>query len=271
MKPPSKITPPDDSEVIRTSKDYDRFVPHGLQRIIKPGHVKKIMASMKQHGFMPSHPIAVMRDADKFRIIDGHHRHAAAKSLGIPLAFVMLSKAYEGAVGDANTGKAWTTVEWARKYTLEGYKDYLTLNRYVVSGIPLNLAAAMLTGNSAGSSGNTLRQIISGEFTVKTTEQADAILSFIKDFKGVCQPVSTQNFIKAFSLCYQVDKFDPEELRRKLNANPKLLTKTADHHQMLEQIEDIYNLRSRERIPLAFLAKEAASNRSAFKKKPESK
>ena len=252
-------------DTIRTSSDYDRFVPHGQQRIIKSGQVKKLMASMKTYGFMPSHPIAAFRDNDKFRIIDGHHRHAAAKSLGIPIRFVLLAKEYETAVGDTNIGKPWTCIEWARKYTLEGRPHYLTLNKYVVRGIPVLQAAALLYGISAGS-GNVNRLLVSGEFVVRDTQQIDTICAFKDEFGSICPAVNTRNFIAAFSLCYQVPQFDIKQLRARLLNNPKMLTKTANSQQMLELLEEIYNFQSRTRIPLAFLAKEAASNRAAVKK-----
>jgi hypothetical protein len=254
-------------DTVRVSSDYDRFIPHGLQRIIHSGHVKKIMGSMKNFGFLPSHPIAVFRDDDKFRIIDGHHRHAAAKSLGIPVRFVMLAKEFAEAVGDANTGKAWTTIEWARKHTLEGKKHFLTLNKYVVAGIPLLQAAAMLAGNSGCTSGgNVARAIITGEFVVRDTSQIDCIVEFIREFKGTCPAVAGRNFIGAFSLCYQTTEFDIEQFRARLTAHPRMLIKTANVQQMLEQIEALYNHGSRQRIPLAFIAREAASNRSPLKK-----
>jgi hypothetical protein len=256
----------DSQDTVRVSSDYERFIPHGLQRIIHSGHVKKIMGSMKQFGFMPSHPIAVFRDDDKFRIIDGHHRHAAAKSLGIPVRFVLLAKEYADAVGDANTGKAWTTIEWARKHTLEGRKHFLTLNKYVVAGIPLLQAAAMLSGMTGTSSGNVSRSIITGEFVVKDTEQIDCLLEFIREFKGICPAVATRNFVGAFSLCYRTDEFDINQLRQRLTTHPKMLVNTASTQQMLEQVDVLYNHGSRQRIPLAFLAREAASTRAVVKK-----
>jgi hypothetical protein len=262
LKAVSLIT--DSQDTVRVSSDYERFIPHGLQRIIHSGHVKKIMGSMKNFGFMASHPIAAYRDGDKFRIIDGHHRHAAAKTLGIPLRFVLMAKEYAEAVGEANTGKAWTTVEWARKYALEGRPHFLTLNKYVVAGVPLTLAASMLSGNTSTSAGsNIARHIISGEFVVKDTSQIDALLAFIREFQGICPAVRTRNFIAAFSLCYKTPEFDIEQLRSRLTSHPKMLIKTASTQQMLEQIDTLYNFHSRERIPLAFLAKEAASNRAA--------
>lgn len=255
-------------DMIRTSTDYDRFIPHGLQRVIKAGHVKKIMGSMKQYGFLPSHPIACFRDGEKFRMIDGHHRHAAAKSLGIPLSYVLLAKEFEAAVGDANTGKAWTCIEWARKHTLEGKKHYLTLNRYVVAGIPLLQAAAMLAGNSAVT-GNVARQLISGEFVVKTTEQIDTILNFVRDFREISPAVASRTFIQALSMCYLLEGFSVSQLRDRLNANPRALVKSATTQQALEQIEEIYNSRSRAKVNIAFLAREAAANRSATNKAKE--
>lgn len=253
-------------EEVLVSSDYERFVPHGHQRIIQPGQVKKLMTSMKQYGFMPSSPIACFRDGANFRIIDGHHRHAAASTLKIPLYFMLLSADMECAVGDTNIGKPWTNVEWARKYALEGRPHYLTLNKYVVSGIPLSLAASLLYGHEAGT-GNVNRLLQTGDFVVKETARIDKILALINDIADICPAAKTRSFIEALSRALGVKGFDISRLQTKIEARPKELIKTATSQQMLELLEKIYNYNAQDKIPLAFMAREAASNRSAAKKK----
>jgi len=254
------------SEEIKTSDDHDRFLPHGQQRVIKPGQVKRIISSMKSHGFISAYPISVYRDGDKFRIIDGHHRHAAARSLKIPIHFVMLTKEMEGSLGDVNNGKPWTCLDWARKWALEGKPDFIRLAKYTDRGIPLCVAATLLKGNSASSAGGTRNSLEDGTFTIVSTDQIEALLNVKDQLEGLCPAISSRAFMEAFSMCWLVDHFDIKQLKSRITANPHMLVKTANRQQMLDLLEKIYNHHSGTKIPLAFLAREAMSERAIVKK-----
>lgn len=255
-------------DTIRSTADYSLFNMHSSQRLIRPAKIKKIMASMKKHGFFPNAPIGVIRSDAGFLIVDGHHRFTAAKACGIPVLYVLLEKKLEKAVADMSTGGGgWNSTDFLRDYVMKGLPHYLTLNKYVVAGIPLIVAAAMLGGQGAGSGSNFTDAICNGSFTVRDVNQCDAVLSFIREFKEICPAVKSLNFIRAFSLCYMTPEFNVEQFRQRLHANPRALAKAATYHQMLDQMEEIYNFRSRIMMPLAFRAKEAAAARSIVKVK----
>lgn len=51
--------------------------------------IKKLMESMKKHGWINSRPMSVVQGCNgKIIIKDGHHRFEAAQRLGIPFKYV---------------------------------------------------------------------------------------------------------------------------------------------------------------------------------------
>lgn len=250
---------------IYATKDYALFKTHGLQRPIKQARVQALIEWMSVRGFSEASPVEVCEEFDggySLRTNDGHHRVEAAKTLGIEVYFVIVDKKWLLMPGNPNQGVAWSTMDYARFHALSGNKNYITLLHYGQKGIPILVAAALLAGSSAVSAGNHTEAIIDGLFKVKSTTQIDAILAFIQDLQPVCQVVGKGLFIKALSMCYYVEGFSLAQLRARIIANVRGFVDTATCEQMLKQIEEFYNYRTREKMPnLAFLATEAAKTR----------
>src|SRR5574344_417566 len=68
---------------IYRSSDLSIFKLCDKNRSINQGHVKKLVKSMKVHGFLPD-PIRV---SDDYIVIDGQHRLEAARKVGIPVLY----------------------------------------------------------------------------------------------------------------------------------------------------------------------------------------
>jgi len=99
---------------------------------------------------------------------------------------------------------------------------------------------------------------------VVTTLQAERILKVVESAKSIIPHVTTQQFITALSSAYMVKKFDIGTFGSRLVSAPSMLPRCSNVEDYLRAIEDIYNFRQHDRIPLAFMAKEAAKSRSAY-------
>jgi hypothetical protein len=143
-------------------------------------------------------------------------------------------------------------------FASRGKPDYIELRGYCEKGIPVGMAASMLIGNAA-SSGNANLQ--SGTFKIKTRDQINELVSLLDALGKKSTVVKSRNFISAFSLCYMASEIDTDKLKHRICENPMMLDKTSNLDQMLGQMEDIYNFRSREKTPLSFIVKKAAEDR----------
>jgi hypothetical protein len=92
-----------------------------------------------------------------------------------------------------------------------------------------------------------------GTFKIKTREHADKLVNLFETFGERIPAVRHRPFISAYSKCLFTKEFDEDVFARRLTVNPLMLEKTSNEDQMLKQIEDIYNFKSPNKIPLAFL------------------
>ena len=77
---------------IDITSDYERFSFHPAAQNLVQKTVKKLIASMKRLGFLLSYPILV---TSTFEVVDGMHRYMAAKTLGLPIYFIVVDYDYE--------------------------------------------------------------------------------------------------------------------------------------------------------------------------------
>jgi hypothetical protein len=226
---------------------------------------------MRANGFPPSMAISVYRSKDGTLVINtGHHRLAAATALGIPVLYVVEHQwSLREMVDEGVTGSNWDVAGVVQNFAKAGNKSYQELLGYADKGIPLSMAASMLIGEGAAS-GNARDKIITGNFKIKTRDHINKIVALFEEFAERCPAVKHRPFISAYSKCLFTEEFDKDVFNRRLKANPVMLEKTSNEDQMLKQIEDIYNFKSPNKIPLAFfVSKNSASRKLNFGKPKE--
>jgi hypothetical protein len=250
---------------IQQTSDYGIFKSHGEQQTMKPSHIKRLQSSMGRNGFIQAKPIHCYRSGKFNVIIDGHHRLAAAQSLAIPVYFVVGDKREADLIADENYAvRKWDGLAFANMFASRGLYDYVQLIAYTHRGIPFKLAMAMLAGESTDS-GNQGEKLRTGAFKIKTTKSADDLLMVIDRLAPIAPEVRSRCFVVAMAALLNLPEFCPRTFISKIETNPRMLVKCATREQMFDLIEDIYNFRSRDRTPLAFLAKTFLRERN-FKK-----
>ena len=246
---------------IKSTVNYDQFMPNPYQRTFTDKKVKDLVSKMKMNGYPPSMAISVYLEKGKFTINTGHHRLEAAKQLGIPVLFVIEDKwTPQQLVDEGTSSKTWDILSATQTYSRQGKSDYHELLVYYDKGIPLAMAASMLAGEGAGS-GNTHKKVMNGSFIIKERSQIDKCVSIIDEFSDRQPTVKTRPFLAALSKCMFTSEFDLPTFCRRLKENPTMLEKTSNTDQMLKLIEEIYNFRANKKIPLAFLAQEKSNER----------
>jgi hypothetical protein len=246
-----------------TTQDYGRFVHNDEQREIDDKHVKKLMQSMVEYGFLPSKPLQCYWSKDgKLVVVDGHHRLAAAIALGIPVHFVIETPESQAAMARVNqVVKKWGMKDFARLYASRGNQNYIKLLEYEDMGIPLTMAASMMYHHGAAS-GNAHRDIPSGKFSIRTTRVVDLVASVVHEFSQINQAAGSRAFIAAISKCVLCEEFDLQHFSKRLKENISMLEKTNNADQMLSLIETIYNFRTKDKKPIKFFVEAASKQRN---------
>ena len=247
----------------KTVTKYSEFIHNHEQRPIIQSHVKKLMDSMKEFGFLESKPIQCYRKGFKLVVVDGHHRLAAAMQLNIAVEVVIENDQAQETMGAVNSiVKKWDSKDFIRMYATRGNPHYVKLIEYNEKGIPLTMAASMLIRNAAAS-GNANKSIQDGSFEIKTTEIIDKVADFIDEFASMNSALRSRPFIAAISKCIMCDEFSLETFKQRIKENIQMMKKTSNEDQMLSVIEAIYNHRSRSPIPIKFFVESASKDRNA--------
>jgi hypothetical protein len=249
---------------IQASKDYALFHPNPkFQRKFNRKRVRQLSLSMKSDGYWKAEPVSVFRKGGKLFINSGHHRIEASKLAGVAVHYIIEDEwpvhrmVREGAVVNQ---QSWTPAEAASAYAEAGMKDYITLLYYIAVGIPIKEAASMLYGESAAS-GNVGKYVKDGTFKVHDIKHIKQVVAIRDDVVNSNPEAASRAFIAAISTLLALPDFNPRQLVSRMTTNPGLLEKRSTRDQMLDQIEEIYNFRSKEKTNLAFAAKEASRNR----------
>ncbi len=254
------------------------FQEHGHQQPLSINHIKSLQGSIDMFGFLSSKPIQCYRDGKFLRIIDGHHRQAAAKNLGKGVYYIIVDSSEADLIGTINnTVRKWPMSAWINLYVKKGIGDYITLRQYMDRGLPMSIAGSVLAGESGGSN-NFFKHIPAGTYRVRTQKIADEILRVRSELMPINEVAGATNFMKAISVLLHLPAFDADTLIQRIKANPRALEKCATREQMFIALEEIYNFRAREKLPFTFLAheflrqrKESVLNGTAKKQRKASK
>lgn len=226
----------------------------------------KLEASMKKYGYLPF-PILVRRQGNRLLVIDGQHRLTIAQKLGLAVQYVETDRDDITIAECASAQSPWSLRDYAQSFAAQGKKGYDELIRFSRENhIPILRAASLLAGECA-TSGNVGPKLKDGVFSVKAAPYAARVMRMVEAVRHYVKWAGTSNSLGALSRFTHVPGFDDERFISKVNAHPHLLNAQATVEAYSEMYEEVYNHMSRTRLPLAFLAREAAASRSACSKR----
>lgn len=129
---------------IKSTTTYDKFVMLEQNRDIIPSHVKHLKKSFKTRNFMQYLPILV---DENLNVIDGQHRLLAAKELGIPVYYMIVSELEHKDIITFNaTSRRWNMGDYLKYWVHAGLPDYIVMKDFVEKyGFNLNITIAILS------------------------------------------------------------------------------------------------------------------------------
>lgn len=252
MKAKKKTVPPR----LQKLADLSKLNHNEYQRSINAAHVRKLAASMKDKGFLPSFPITVL-NGGTMKILDGHHRVEAAKIAKVPVYFVQIDEDLSMSAINS-TQKGWTILDYLMSYVRQQIPEYIRfynwMGRYGFAAPELSIIS--LLGSSKNFKLGTMR-LRSERHIAKIAKMRDHIVSNT----GIKSRARMIEMLHHFTLTPELD--DDRLMAGFLNPN-KAIKVARDSDGFLAAFEEAYNFKRREKAPVAFIVRESGRGRKAM-------
>lgn len=247
----------------RESNKYNDFKLHPLNRDLNTHKLKKLIASMRKHGYIKAYPLNVYVENDYYFIKDGHHRFIAAKTLGSHFWFAICDDT--STIQEINDPVSiWTSGNYFNSFLNAGNEEYAFVRRFMdETGYSLSVTVPLLA-NQTGTSFNNFRDKIStGKYKVALNTTYAGTIAYMTNFlkKLGVSFYNTNFFVSALSKVACVTNFDCEIFMKYAKKNKAQLKEQRSIEEYINMIERIYNAGNPNQIPLAFLTKQAMKNR----------
>lgn len=251
------------SRHILETYNYNKFVLAAFNRSVEK--TKRLEASMRKDGFWDDEPILVKRANGKLEIVRGQHRFCVARSLGLSIKYLETTREVNIAA-EENIRRPWSLKDYLFSYCQMRKEAYLKVKEYhEETGIPLTACISMLAGDSAGSHNQNTR-FKDGTYTLGSLSHSRVVASIIKQAHISGFPDWNNNlFVQALSKIVWAEGFASEVMKDKIKTFCHFMKKQPSKQDYIEMLDSIYNRQSHTKIPLAFLAEEAAKKRNAIK------
>ena len=252
------------------SRKYDTFVLSEFNRDVSK--LDELRESMKQHGFIEAYPLHCQRDGNLHRIKGGHHRFTVAKELDVGVWYADCDDDATIQALEAAT-RPWKLTDYLTSYARVGSEGHRAIQEFSQrTGITSIQSASMLLGDSA-STCNSAGKIKDGTFVVRDTSHAEAVGEVVCRCRDLgVSFAANRNFVSALSLMAKIPEFNAEKFLHKVTMHRHLMVKQSTLQQYLDVIEIVFNYASKDRVAIAFLAREAARSRQkqAFNRNTQS-
>jgi hypothetical protein len=233
-----------DGTVYQTS-DYDLFHLLPENRPVDANHVRKLVAMITHSNLLHIKPLDVTAELG---VIDGQHRLAAARELGLPVYYKIGQQLTEADITTLNVAqKNWQGPDYLHFWTVKGRTDYVALTKFWQRHPTLSFSnAKMMLG---GSSNNRAQEFRAGNWKASEQaykgEQAAVLVERVAAETPFKQAMHT-GFVAAVYHCIaNVEGFDTKVFLDKILKQPRSLVPCASHKQYLALFDEIYNYQTR--------------------------
>jgi hypothetical protein len=255
---------------LNVTKDYRLFHRDSENRNFYAKKHRKLFESMKNYGFLRSHPISCIRDSKgKLHVKDGQHRLAFAEVLNLPVYWVEEVVDYDIAAINT-TGVSWNTKDYAEKFAAQGSKPYIDGLAFAERhGLPVGIAFSILSGNTGFS--NISTEFKTGKFTIRDWQWAETVASVYGPLGALEPKIRNARFLEACMQVTRVAGFDSKRMVEGAERCRELLVQYSSRESYVEMLEKIYNFRKSKLVPLKVLATMAMRERNAAHKSKNGK
>ncbi len=242
--------------------EYEKFKTLQGNRIVSKSNLMRITQSMKEKHLIS--PIAVN---EKFEIIDGQHRFAASKEIGLPVYYFILDGANLPDVQRLNAvSKNWNFVDYLSSYCELGYPEYMKVKRFREDfpdfGIKACLALLSLSlgthiqkkvgTNRDGSKHLSNHSFSDGNFKCANLQRSYELASQLTQLKPITDLYNKSNFVGAYVQVSRKNQFDYRNFKYKAQKYPSKFYDCTSTQNFVAMFEEVYNYKNRSKLNLRF-------------------
>ncbi len=228
--------------------DYTVFKELLGNRDVDENHVKRLIKSMKEEYL--EIPIQVNQ---KMQVIDGQHRLAACKELGLPVFYMIMKSAGLDQTQRQNAlSKKWAITDVLESFCKRGFSNYIVVKSFMEDfGFTLYQSLTILTLNQL-STEQTIN-FKSGNFEIKDLNRSKIAAKNLLKLKDVVSLNDTIIFRAFFHLVTKCEEFDVNYFIQKMQYQSQKFKKQRDRALQIENIEEIYNYRNQNKVNLRII------------------
>ena len=236
------------SRQVHTSNDYSTFKTMDGNRNLNKLHLRRLKESIKDN-----YLFTVITVNENHEIIDGQHRFAAIKELGLPIRYVVCEGYGLNEIQIFNrNSKNWNSDDYLTGYCNLGNREYQKYKEFKDRyGFGHNETMSMLTGYNSGS-GKVIEKFRRGKFRITHLREARAKADKILLFKDLYKGYKRRAFVYALLELMDKEQFEFTEFLQKVKIQPSAMTDCKDREQYISLIEEIYNYKRRMKVNLRY-------------------
>lgn len=232
-----------------SSKNYNLFHMNSVNRAAEDGEPllrADLLKSMKAHGFRKTNPIICVDVEGEFLIVDGHNRFAVAKSLNLPIEYLVYPKEdYVNPLEFSLGQKAWSGREIVEGYSKSGNENYREIVEFCEEfGVPFKAALSMHRGNLP-SSNNFQRMVREGRYEITDRDFPRKVAYLWRELGKHSVHARTLHMLNSLAKALMAKGFSDKTLLDKVKKYPDLIHKCRTVDETVQMLEEVYNRGSR--------------------------
>jgi len=184
----------------------------------------------------------------KYGVVDGQHRFLAYKLEEVKMFYqINDSVTLDDIPRAAAQQDSWKLTDFLHHYCVRGFGEYKAFKGYMVRNkFPAATTLVILCGDR---STYARRKFINGELEVRTNwtianDFAEAVHQFSKLIKFARQ----SRFIEAYYIMFKNKEYDHSRMMARMEYMAGSMKRQSDTKLHLEQLEYVYNYKSREKV-----------------------
>jgi hypothetical protein len=247
---PAKFNP----QVYYTT-EYTKFKSLNGNRDLKQSNLRRIIESFKDVYLFS--PIIVN---EKFQIIDGQHRFAAAQELGLPVYYIVAPGYGIKEVQILNTNSSdWGYTDYLHMYVTKKIPAYQLMQQFMEDFPDFGIKAVIkiITDNGKQDGDVHKYSLNPNDFKDGMMEIPNINLAYknarkIMKYKPLFKKYCDNKFVSTLITLFKNKNFENDELVSRLTKNPSQLVPCASITDYKNLIEEIYNKRRSEKVSLRY-------------------
>lgn len=235
---------------IYETKDYNKFNFHPNNREIEDPHVKQLVVSMREKGWLKESNMVVN---EKMTIIDGQHRLMAAMIVGIPVKYKVSVGAGISEIRELNKNqKNWTKLNHLEGFVKDKNPHYVMLDNFMKMFPSFRLTECLMMCKN-GFTDVSKSDFENGRFIVKDMNLARTWGHNIMKLKPYFPNGYNKSiFVRSLIKCLTKPGFVFDEFLHKVKIRPGSIHLCGTVDQYVEMIESIYNYKRTDKVNLRF-------------------